>query len=259
MPTNIPKKALKDKGGVPAASRSILHEEAHPALTYSLVAIGAFFAGIIILGAISVRAETGSPSNASSQLNELAIELGLLRQRVDAIEEGRGEEPTSEKNLIADCEMIERALPRIDAVPDIPTSVACYEAPDINRPNKEFLSVTALYPYLDAENETKEIIVHVYDFGNDRNAASDFLAKSAYLPVDRNDVKREDAFLNDLVGSFTYEGLPSDAGYVRGANWFIVNDRFGVLVHGTPVGFTDRRALDEITKTVNTDALMDIR
>jgi len=251
---------MKDERQPSIAPCSILHEEIHPSLTYSLVAIGAFFAGMVILGAISVKAGTNSSPAALSQLNEIKIDIGALNQRLDAIEDRLEEQTISEKELVTDCEALERALPLTDAIRRVPSSIACYEAPGIGMPNQKFLSVTALYQYLRAENETREITVQIFDFGNERKAVNDFLTMGAYLPVDDDRVKREDTFVNDYIGVFTYEGLPSDGTeYERGANWFVIDNRFGILVHGTPVGFTDRTKLDEVTGAVDMEALANIR
>lgn len=239
---------------------SIWHEEAHPGLTHSLVAIGAFFAGVVILGALAVNAERSSSPTVISQLNEIKVELGLLTQRVGIIEEQLEKEAVPEADLISNCDTLEQALPLIDGIRRVPSSIACFEAPGINRPDEKFLSVAALYQYLDEKDDTNEITVQIYDLGDDQDVVDDFLTKGAYIPVDYDRVKREDTLIGNLVGVFTYEGLPSsNSRYERGANWLVVNNRFGILVHGAAIGFTDRDMLDMITEAVDIGILMDIQ
>jgi hypothetical protein len=239
---------------------SVWHEEAHPGLTHSIVAVGAFFAGVLILGALAVSAETSSSPTVISQLNEITIQLNLLTRRVDTIEEKINSGLPSEPILASNCDTLEQALPVIQNIRQVPSSVACYEAPGVNHPDRKFLSITALYQYLDQQDDTKEITVQIYDLGDDAQAAADFLSKGAYLPVDYDRVKREDVQINGLIGTFTYDGIATNnAEYERAANWFVINNRFGVVVHGEALGFTSRDVLDEITEAVGTDILMNIR
>jgi hypothetical protein len=260
MPTKKPKSRAKKKEEPSCEPTSIWHEEAHPGLTHSIVAIGAFFAGVVILGAMAVNAETSSSPTVISQLNEIKVELGLLSQRVGIIEEQLDKKTESLAYLISNCDTLEEALPLIDGIRRVPSSIACFEAAGINRPDQKFLSVAALYQYMDEKNDTNEITVQIFDFGDNQGAIDDFLTKGAYLPTDYNLVNREDTLINGLIGVFTYEGLPfSNSRYVRGANWLVVNNRFGVLMHGSVIGLTDRDMLDTIAEAVDTEVLMNIQ
>lgn len=234
--------------------QSVWHEEAHPTLTHALAAILAFFAGVLIVGALAVHAETSPSSEASSQFAELRIMLNDLTARVIRTEE-RLNALRTERIHSTDCASLTSALPHPDSMHR--SSPACFIADDRNGSDAQFQSVTALYEYEDAEG-FQTLTVQLYDFSGNSGAAEQFLADSAYVPLDKNVVKREHVQIGDRTAVFTYEGTPNDGRYTRAANWFLVNDRFGVLVHGSPLGYTDRECLNDLTALVDTEHLMSI-
>jgi hypothetical protein len=240
---------------------SVWREEAHPALTHSIIAIGAFFAGVLVLGGLAVNAEADASSSPTvlEAINDLRINLNLLARRVETVEEYIKSEQEAEPKIASTCEALQAALPVVSSMRRVPSSIACFNAPGISMPDKKFLSISALYQYTDVRDDAKELTLQIYDLNSDAKAVEYFLSKGAYLPVDYDRVKREVANINGTLGVFTYEGIPFDqTRYERGAYWFVINGRFGVLAHGTPVGFTDRDKLDELIRALDADALLKI-
>jgi hypothetical protein len=240
---------------------SVWHEEAHPALTHSIIAIGAFVAGVLILGGLAARAEMESSSSPTvlEAINNLRTDLNLLTKRVEDVESYVKSEREAEPKIASTCEALQAALPVVSSMRRVPSSIACFAAPGISMPDKKFLSVSALYQYTDVRDDAKELTLQIYDLNSDAKAVEYFLSRGAYLPVDYGRVKREVANINGTLGVFTYEGIPLDqTRYERGAYWFVINGRFGILAHGTPVGFTDRDKLDELIRALDADALLNI-
>jgi hypothetical protein len=235
------------------APNSILHEEVHPGLTYSLVAIGAFFAGAILLGALSVHATIDPASSAEVRMNDIFLELQEMNERVERIEASIGMKTGDVQTDAQACDRLESALPTDgDDMERVPDSAACFETRAIQDLNQTFPSASAIYRRADADAE--EVTVEIYDFKNHERAGA-FLAENGYLPINPGRVERENVTINGYAGVFTHEGLLDGSGYVRGANRLVIAERYGIIVHGPAVGLTDRGLLNDVTRAVRTDAL----
>ncbi|MBD3251084.1 hypothetical protein GF380_01255 [Candidatus Uhrbacteria bacterium] len=245
----MPIKRTKKSAAPSKRSKSVWHEEAHPSLTHGAIAIFAFLGGVILLGAVGANAETSSSPTRIAVINEVRTEVQMLSQRVEALELrlDAKQDPTHQPFRNIDCEVLKNALPTLPHFQRIPSSVECIMAPGVNQPGKKFRSASAIYRYGEG-GSSEHLTIQIYDLGTDERAKSDFLSKGAYLPVDYDRVNREDTEVAGLLGTFTYDGIPNHLHkYPRGANWFLLNNRYGITIHGSPIGFTDRTQLDLLT------------
>jgi hypothetical protein len=236
------------------APNSILHEDVHPILSYSLVAVGAFFAGALLLGALSVHAETNPSTSIENRANETSLELRKITKRIERIETYIGMK-ADDVPTTASCGPLEDALPVNDEnIQRVSDSTACFKATLLGS-DRIFPSVSSIYYRTNANVETGDVTIEIYDFGNNNQAAENFLIEAGYLPIDLANIERERVTVNGHDGIFTYENPSDGSGYERGANRLLINGRYGIFVHGPAVGPTDRELLNDVTEAVRMDAI----
>lgn len=244
--------------------RSIWHQEVPPPITYSLVGILGFLAGALILGAVAAQADTDTePNDLARSIRELGVTTNLLTKRLDRVEErldalDGGDAETAPTP--ADCETLKSILPILPTMRLAPSSVECFQAPGVNHPDKKFLSVAGIYQYTAASGEIRELTLQIYDMNGNSEAIESFTTKGAYNPVDYDRVKREPIAINGAEGVLTYDGIVSnETFYMRPAYWLIVANRFGILIHGSPLRNTDERKLYELASAIDFQQLERIR
>ena len=237
------------------------HDVPHPFI-YSVVGVFAFLLCMILLGAIATRADTDSNNGITTQLKELRISTAFLTDRVVSLEErmnALSNNMTKDAFLSADCPTLTSALPNPENIQIIPSSVACFEAPDISLTETVFTNASAIYQYTDDQGDVQELNLQIYDMVGNTEAVDSFIHEGSYLSIDKNAVTRENAEIADLRGSFTYEGQRiNDHFYTHGAYWLTFNERFGILAHGMPATDVDARKLRELIEAVDLSVILGI-
>ncbi len=205
----------------------------------------------------TVAADAPTPSLAA-QVEQLKLDVAGILTRLAKLDGGEEAAPSATLGPISSCESLTTALPMKTEWATRSSSVTCNMESIVGLPQKKFLKVRGVYQYADSDEELQEVVLEIFDLDDNTEARTTFLTKSAYEAADFNLIKRKAGTINNMDGVFTYEGTPVRANhYIHGANWFIYKNRFGILVHGSPLStrLADKTKLDDLVSKVDLDAL----
>lgn len=244
---------------------SLLHEEAHPALTHTLIGLGGFLFGVLLLGALAVDAAKAPTPSLAGQVDQLKLDVAGILTRLTKLEArltklDGSEEPAEPAGQtlgpISSCDSLSAALPKKTDWASRASKMDCKSESIVGMPQKKFLSVIGHYQYGDNDVELQDVALQIFDLDDDTEARSTFLTKTAFEATDFNLVKRLTNTISKMDGVFTYEGLVTPPGrYIHGANWFVYKKRFGIYVHTSARLLAEKTKLDDLVSKVDLKAL----
>ena len=239
-----------------------LHDEVHPTLTHGAIALGGFLGGVLLVGAMAVNATDAPAPSLTSQVADILARLTKVETRLTRLDGGEAPEPASALGPISSCDSLSAAFPAKTEWAAKSSDVTCKMESIVGLPQKKFLRVKGVYQYADSDVVLQDVVLEIFDLKDDTEARTTFLTKSAYEPANFNLVKRQANVINKMDGIFTYEGAPVQTkNFTHGANWFVYQDRFGILVHGSAsaLRLADKTKLDDLVSKVDLEALAAIQ